>query len=197
MKKTSAKQAKKIEKRILAVVADLKKAKKARKIEHIEMAEKFLASLTAKLDVAAANLKAKKEKLIAAQEAKDNSKAQAAEYKEGGKEAKAEEKVADEGKAKEAKAVAEIGKTKPLIRDRYQRFCVNKSSKNLIYVKTVASGGNECFRSISCVKRAIKGRNVRFNGALGKIHLAANGFDGVSLTQKLQYLALTSSQVNF
>ena len=30
MKKTSAKQAKKIEKRILAVVADLKKAKKAR-----------------------------------------------------------------------------------------------------------------------------------------------------------------------
>ena len=105
MKKTSAKQAKKIEKRILAVVADLKKAKKARKIEHIEMAEKFLASLTAKLDVAAANLKAKKEKLIAAQEAKDNStKAQAAEYKEGGKEAKAEEKVADEGKAKEAKA---------------------------------------------------------------------------------------------
>ena len=52
MKKTSAKQAKKIEKRILAVVADLKKAKKARKIEHIEMAEKFLASLTAKLDVA-------------------------------------------------------------------------------------------------------------------------------------------------
>ena len=34
MKKTSAKQAKKIEKRILAVVADLKKAKKARKIEH-------------------------------------------------------------------------------------------------------------------------------------------------------------------
>ena len=39
----------------------------------------------------AANLKAKKEKLIAAQEAKDNSKAQAAEYKEGGKEAKAEE----------------------------------------------------------------------------------------------------------
>lgn len=61
MKKTSAKQAKKIEKRILAVVADLKKAKKARKIEHIEMAEKFLASLTAKLDVAAANLKAKKE----------------------------------------------------------------------------------------------------------------------------------------
>ena len=81
MKKTSAKQAKKIEKRILAVVADLKKAKKARKIEHIEMAEKFLASLTAKLDVAAANLKAKKEKLIAAQEAKDNSKAQAAEYK--------------------------------------------------------------------------------------------------------------------
>lgn len=80
MKKTSAKQAKKIEKRILAVVADLKKAKKARKIEHIEMAEKFLASLTAKLDVAAANLKAKKEKLIAAQEAKDNSKAQAAEY---------------------------------------------------------------------------------------------------------------------
>lgn len=47
---------------------------------------------------------AKKEKLIAAQEAKDNSKAQAAEYKEGGKEAKAEEKVADEGKAKEAKA---------------------------------------------------------------------------------------------
>ena len=152
MKKTSAKQAKKIEKRILAVVADLKKAKKARKIEHIEMAEKFLASLTAKLDVAAANLKAKKEKLIAAQEAKDNSN---------------------------------------------QRFCVNKSSKNLIYVKTVASGGNECFRSISCVKRAIKGRNVRFNGALGKIHLAANGFDGVSLTQKLQYLALTSSQVNF
>ena len=104
MKKTSAKQAKKIEKRILAVVADLKKAKKARKIEHIEMAEKFLASLTAKLDVAAADLKAMKEKLIAAQEAKDNSKAQAAEYKEGGKEAKAEEKVADEGKAKEAKA---------------------------------------------------------------------------------------------
>ena len=103
MKKTSAKQAKKIEKRILAVVADLKKAKKARKIEHIEMAEKFLASLTAKLDVAAANLKAKKEKLIAAQAAKDNAKAQAAEYKEGGKEAKAEEKAADEGKAKEAK----------------------------------------------------------------------------------------------
>ena len=96
MKKTSAKQAKKIEKRILAVVADLKKAKKARKIEHIEMAEKFLASLTAKLDVAAANLKAKKEKLIAAQEAKDNSKAQAAEYKEG----KAKEAKAKEGAAK-------------------------------------------------------------------------------------------------
>ena len=101
MKKTSAKQAKKIEKRILAVVADLKKAKKARKIEHIEMAEKFLANLTAKLDVAAADLKAKKEKLILAQEAKENAKA--AEYKEGGKEAKAEEKAADEGKAKEAK----------------------------------------------------------------------------------------------
>ena len=104
MKKTSAKQAKKIEKRILAVVADLKKAKKARKIEHIEMAEKFLANLTAKLDVAAADLKVKKEKLILAQEAKENAKAQAAEYKEGGKEAKAEEKAADEGKAKEAKA---------------------------------------------------------------------------------------------
>ena len=89
MKKTSAKQAKKIEKRILAVVADLKKAKQARKIEHIEMAEKFLANLTAKLDVAAADLKAKKEKLILAQEAKEN--------------AKAEEKAADEGKAKEAK----------------------------------------------------------------------------------------------
>lgn len=104
MKKTSAKQAKKIEKRILAVVADLKKAKKARKIEHIEMAEKFQANLTAKLDVAAADLKAKKEKLILAQEAKENAKAQVAEYKEGGKEAKAEEKAADEGKAKEAKA---------------------------------------------------------------------------------------------
>ena len=86
------------------VVADLRKAKKARKIEHIEMAEKFLANLTAKLDVAAADLKAKKEKLILAQEAKENAKAQAAEYKEGGKEAKAEEKAADEGKAKEAKA---------------------------------------------------------------------------------------------
>ena len=57
----------------------------------------------AKLDVAAADLKAKKEKLILAQEAKENAKAQAAEYKEGGKEAKAEEKAADEGKAKEAK----------------------------------------------------------------------------------------------
>ena len=53
------------------------------------MAEKFLANLTAKLDVAAADLKAKKEKLIWAQEAKEN--------------AKAEEKAADEGKAKEAK----------------------------------------------------------------------------------------------
>ena len=81
-----------------------KMPKRPRKgLEHIEMAEKFLANLTAKLDVAAADLKAKKEKLILAQEAKENAKAQAAEYKEGGKEAKAEEKAADEGKAKEAK----------------------------------------------------------------------------------------------
>lgn len=104
MKKTSAKQTKKIEKRILAVVADLKKAKKGCRIEHIEMAEKFVVNLTARLDVVAADLKEKKEKLIAAQEAKENAKAQAAEYKKGGKQAKAEEKASVEGNASEVSA---------------------------------------------------------------------------------------------
>lgn len=101
MKKTSAKQVKKIEKRILAVVADLKKAKKGCRIEHIEMAEKFVVNLTGRLDVVAAELKEKKEKLIAAQEAKGRAKAQAAEYKKGGKQAKAEEEAACESVAPE------------------------------------------------------------------------------------------------
>lgn len=106
MKKTSAKQAKKIEKRILAVVADLKKAKKARKIEHIEMAEKFLANLTAKLDVAAADLKAKKEKLMKARL----------------KKLKLKRPLPSNLHLKRIR--------KPLNRTRYQRFCVSRGSKN-------------------------------------------------------------------
>ena len=35
-----------------------------------------------------------------------------------------------------------------------------------------------------------------FNRTLGKIHLATNRLDGIALAQKLQYLTLTSSQVN-
>mgnify|MGYP000668007234 CR=1 FL=1 len=140
MKKTSAKQAKKIEKRILAVVADLKKAKKARKIEHIEMAEKFLANLTAKLDVAAADLKAKKEKLILAQEAKENAKAQAAEYKEGGKEAKAEEKAADEGKVVFAGCDGNYGNLVIIDHNNgYQTYYAHNSSFNV----SVGDVGND------------------------------------------------------
>lgn len=129
---------KKIEKRILAVVADLKKAKKARKIEHIEMAEKFLANLTAKLDVAAADLKAKKEKLILAQEAKENAKAQAAEYKEGGqKKLRLKKKLLMKARLKKLKLKRPLPSNlhlrrirKPLNRTRYQRFCVSRGSKN-------------------------------------------------------------------